>query len=48
MGRLLANRVDRISVDTVLRPYRRSDVALGRWDEFEVLVAQPSTGGKES
>ncbi|KAF7191746.1 Zinc finger-containing ubiquitin peptidase 1 [Pseudocercospora fuligena] len=39
--RLLADRNARVSVENALKAYRRSDLSLTRWDEFEILVPHP-------
>lgn len=36
--RLLADRNARVSIENALKAYRRSDLSLTRWDEFEILV----------
>jgi hypothetical protein len=38
MQRLLANKKVSATPAQVLRPYRRSEMGLSRWDEFEVIV----------
>ena len=38
MDKLLAGRDARAHPETLLRSYRRSDVSLSRWEEFEVIV----------
>jgi len=38
VGRLLAGRTAYSGHDAILKSYRRSDVSLSRWDEFEVIV----------
>ncbi len=38
MGRLLAGRKAYSKPEQVLRAYRRSDAALSRWDEFEIIM----------
>ena len=38
MERVLAKKKVSTTVEQLLRPYRRSEVGLSRWDEFEVIV----------
>ena len=38
MGRLLAGRQAHALPETLLKPYRRSDHGLSRWEEFEIIV----------
>lgn len=38
MGNLLAGRRARSSTADLLRPYRRSELSLTKWDEFELLM----------
>jgi len=38
MNRMLDRRGQRALPQTLLRPYRRSDESLSRWDEFEVMM----------
>lgn len=43
MGRLLAGRNAWAYPNTILRAYRRSDLGLSRWDEFEIIVPKISS-----
>lgn len=38
MGNMLAGRRARSSIGDLLRPYRRSELSLTKWDEFELLM----------
>lgn len=38
MHRVLANKAVKVGIEQLLRPYRRSEFGLSRWDEFEVIV----------
>ena len=52
MHRLVANKKATSSLDAMLRPYRRSELGLTRWEEFEVIVPkaavvqEPQASGK--
>ena len=48
---LLGGELSGSQLGTLLRPYRRSDQSLGRWDEFEIVVptaraADQASGGR--
>ena len=47
MDRVLAGKKVNVTIDQLLKPYRRSEHGLSRWDEFEIIVPR-TTEAQES